>query len=134
MRSRHTLEVGNFGVEVWVNIIIFRFNEASSSKRDYARVAGSAGRIPLSSWYAVYELQSTEFPPLQGFLQTLAAGPPLCSTLHSIPLSTCVCVFVCGASSWTRFQVIRTVFHPGGSNCDLPGNFCTVITPVKMRI
>lgn len=81
---------------IHIIIIIIRFNEASSSKRDFTTVAGSAvGHIPLSSWYVVYQLQSTDFPFLQGFLQTLAAMSPHCSTLHFIPLGRCVFVCVC---------------------------------------
>lgn len=143
MRGGRTLEVGNFGMKVCIHIIIIRFNEASSSKRDFATVACSAvGHIPLSSWYMVYQLQSTEFPSLQGFPQTLSAGSPHCFSLHSIPLGRCVCVWNAimdsshGFKSWQQHSIqgVATVIYPVNPVIYPVSNSCTVITPVKMLI
>lgn len=94
MRGGDTLEVGNFGMEECLNIIIIRFNEASSANRDFARVAGSAvGHIPLSSWYMVYQPQNTEFPSVKRFSQTLAAVSPLLHPPFHLPWMRGVCVW-----------------------------------------
>lgn len=137
MRGGRTLGVGNFGMEVCVNITVLGFHEPSSSEeRNFSRVAGSAsGHLALcplaDRCSVVYQLQRTiEFPSLQGSPQSLASVSPLRCTVHSIPLSRCVCV--CGESLWDRFQVVPSAFHAGSSNCDLLSNSHAVITPIRM--
>lgn len=59
----------------------------------FATVDDSTARhlplLPLGfSCSVTYQLKSpTEFPPLQGFQQSLAMVSPLCFTLHFVPLS-----------------------------------------------
>lgn len=106
-----------------------KLDMCQSKESDFTLAADStAGHLFLSplvfSCCGAYQLESTtEFPPLQGFQQSLAVVSPLQPPLES-PLG---CAVLC-LEGW----VWLTMFHPGSSSCIFHDNLHTVIffTPV----
>ena len=111
------------------------FTEPSSSQEgDFSTAPGSATGHLLSLVAdrpcAVYQLHSTiEIPSLPGLPQNLAVVFPLCSTLHSIPLSRgCGCRLCLWGTILEQALSKPAAFHPG-----IKLNFTPVI-PVQLHI